>query len=133
MPKLTGTQRAAHECAALRVDQRLETAARGHADDVAGKHDVDRDNSLSPSGAIPAGRPETVSCGSGAGEDIAVGDTTAAAVRTAGLNSSGHRAFLPGCHQPSGAELDSNSMAAGQGARCLGASVRSGLITMGRS
>ncbi|WP_433296132.1 CAP domain-containing protein [Actinoplanes sp. CA-030573] len=94
--RLTNVQRTAHGCAALRIDDRLITAARAHSSDMIaenffshtgsnGSNFVDRE--------AAAGYPRK----SASAENIAWGYRTPADVVNAWMHSAGHRANILNC------------------------------------
>jgi uncharacterized protein YkwD len=91
---LTNAERAKAGCAALRVDSRLATSAQGHAADMATNNyfsHVSLDGRTFDQRIRAAGYP------SPGGENIAKGYTSAAAVMTGWMNSTGHRANILNC------------------------------------
>jgi len=94
--KLTNEQRTAKGCKALRVDDRLVTAARAHSTDMV------TENFFSHTGSngsnfvareVAAGYPKK----GASAENIAWGYRTPKDVVTAWMNSSGHRANILNC------------------------------------
>ena len=75
-------------------DSRLTTAARLHSEDMAA-HDYLSHTSLD--GRTPWQRMEAQGYTAGSAENIAAGYSTPAAVMTAWMNSSGHRANILSC------------------------------------
>lgn len=91
---LTNAERAKAGCAPLRVDSRLTTSAQGHATDLAVNNyfsHTSLDGRTSDVRIRNAGYP------SPGGENIAKGQTSPAAVMTAWMNSTGHRANILNC------------------------------------
>jgi uncharacterized protein YkwD len=92
---LTNAERAKHGCAALTVDSRLQAAAQGHSNDMIARNFFDHTN---PSGKNPGDRITAAGYRwSTYGENIAYGQRTPAAVMSAWMNSSGHRANILNC------------------------------------
>lgn len=92
---LTNAERAKHGCGALTVDSQLQAAAQGHSDDMVARNFFDHTN---PSGKNPGDRITAAGYRwSTYGENIAYGQRTPAAVMSAWMNSSGHRANILNC------------------------------------
>ncbi|QKW39260.1 CAP domain-containing protein [Actinomadura sp. NAK00032] len=91
---LTNAERAKEGCRALRVDQRLVTAARKHSADMAANGYFDH---TSRNGDSPWKRMEDAGYTSPGAENIAKGYPTAAAVVEGWMNSPGHRANILNC------------------------------------
>ncbi|WP_240810273.1 CAP domain-containing protein [Actinomadura sp. WMMA1423] len=92
---LTNAERAKNGCGALTVDSRLQAAAQGHSNDMIARNFFDHTN---PSGRNPGDRITAAGYRwSTYGENIAYGQRTAAAVMSAWMNSSGHRANILNC------------------------------------
>jgi uncharacterized protein YkwD len=92
---LVNQQRATAHCAALTVDSRLTTAARGHSQDMAARNYFDHNT---PQGVTPWTRITNAGYKySQAAENIAEGQTTPASVMDAWMNSAGHRANILNC------------------------------------
>ncbi|MGC4953603.1 CAP domain-containing protein [Actinomadura citrea] len=92
---LTNAERAKNGCGALTVDSRLQAAAQGHSDDMVARDFFDHTN---PSGKNPGDRITAAGYRwSTYGENIAYGQRTPAAVMSAWMNSSGHRANILNC------------------------------------
>jgi uncharacterized protein YkwD len=92
--ELTNAARADGGCAPLRVDTRLQAAARAHAVDMVDRHYFSH---LTPDGQDPSERAAAAGFPSGAGENIAMGYPTASAVMAGWMASSGHRANILNC------------------------------------
>lgn len=92
--RLTNAERAKEGCPALRTDERLRTAARGHSDDMAAKNYFSH---TAPSGSTFVERSRSAGYGSPGAENIARGQSTAAAVVAGWMNSEGHRANILNC------------------------------------
>jgi uncharacterized protein YkwD len=92
---LVNQERAKVGCAALRVDDRLVTAARGHSADMAARNYFDH---TTPEGVTFARRITRAGYRwSGAAENIAKGQPDAVSVMKAWMNSPGHRANILNC------------------------------------
>ncbi|MEU9843830.1 CAP domain-containing protein [Actinomadura sp. NPDC048032] len=92
---LTNAERAKNGCGALTVDSRLQAAAQGHSADMVARDFFDHTN---PSGRSPGDRITAAGYRwSTYGENIAYGQRTPAAVMSAWMNSSGHRANILNC------------------------------------
>lgn len=92
---LTNAERAKNGCGALTVDSRLQAAAQGHSDDMVARNFFDHTD---PSGRSPGDRITAAGYRwSTYGENIAYGQRTPAAVMSAWMNSSGHRANILNC------------------------------------
>lgn len=91
---LTNTERAKAGCPALRIDQRLVTAARRHSADMAANGYFDH---TSRNGDSPWKRMEDAGYPSPGAENIAKGYSTAAAVVAGWMKSPGHRANILNC------------------------------------
>jgi uncharacterized protein YkwD len=91
---MTNTAREGAGCAPLRIDSRLQAAARAHAVDMVDRHYFSH---LSPDGEDPSARAEAAGFPSGAGENIAMGYPTASAVMAGWMASTGHRANILNC------------------------------------
>ncbi|MBT8227230.1 MAG: CAP domain-containing protein [Dactylosporangium sp.] len=92
---LVNTERATAGCSAVTVDSRLTTAARGHSSDMATRGYFSHDT---PEGVTFSARITKAGyTWSTAGENIAMGQSTAAAVMKAWMNSSGHKANILNC------------------------------------
>ncbi|MFQ6171053.1 CAP domain-containing protein [Oryzobacter sp. R7] len=92
--RLVNVERAKVGCVALRSDSRLATAARLHSEDMA-RQDYFSHTSLD--GRTWIQRIQAQGYTAGSGENIAAGYSTPAAVMTAWMNSSGHRANILNC------------------------------------
>jgi len=92
--ELTNAARQKQGCAPLRVDDRLEAAAQAHAADMASRHYFSH---VSPEGLDPSARARAAGFPSGAGENIAMGFTTASVVMDGWMGSRGHRANILNC------------------------------------
>ncbi|MGI5205161.1 CAP domain-containing protein [Spirillospora sp. CA-108201] len=92
---LTNAERAKNGCGALTVDSRLQAAAQGHSEDMVARNFFDHTD---PSGGNPGDRITAAGYRwSTYGENIAYGQRTPAAVMSAWMNSSGHRANILNC------------------------------------
>nr|WP_276514143.1 CAP domain-containing protein [Actinomadura citrea] len=92
---MTNAERAKNGCGALTVDSRLQAAAQGHSDDMVARDFFDHTD---PSGKNPGDRITAAGYRwSTYGENIAYGQRTPAAVMSAWMNSSGHRANILNC------------------------------------
>lgn len=92
---LTNAERSKSGCGALTVDSQLQAAAQGHSDDMVARKFFDHTN---PSGKSPGDRITAAGYRwSTYGENIAYGQRTPAAVMSAWMNSSGHRANILNC------------------------------------
>jgi uncharacterized protein YkwD len=92
--QLTNSERAKAGCPALRVDQRLVTAARAHSADMAAKGYFSH---TSPNGDTFVDRIKRAGYSSPGAENIAKGYSTPAAVMEGWMNSPGHRANILNC------------------------------------
>lgn len=92
--ELVNAERTANGCSELRVDERLEAAARAHSDDMAERNYLEH---TSPEGEGPAERAAEEGYQGWSGENIAMGYPTAQAVVSAWMDSSGHRANILNC------------------------------------
>ena len=93
--KIVNAERATAGCPALTTDDRLIAAARGHSADMAARNYFSH---TTPEGVAFSTR--ITSAGyrwSGAGENIAKGQRTAADVMTSWMNSAGHKANILNC------------------------------------
>lgn len=92
---IVNDERAKAGCGPLTVDSRLTTAARRHSADMAARGYFDH---TTPEGVAFATRLTNAGYNwSTAGENIAKGQPTAAAVMRAWMNSAGHRANILNC------------------------------------
>jgi uncharacterized protein YkwD len=91
---LTNRARAAAGCGDLTTDARITRAAQAHSDDMAARDYFDHD---SPDGRGFADRITAAGYPSPGGENIAMGQRTAAGVVEAWLNSPGHRRNIEDC------------------------------------
>ena len=94
--KLTNDQRVSHGCKALRVDDRLTTAARAHSADMVSQNFFSHTGSNGSTFAAretAAGYPQR----GASAENIAWGYRTAKDVMTGWMNSPGHRANILNC------------------------------------
>lgn len=91
---LVNAERTANGCPELRVDRRLEVAARGHSEDMAERDYFDH---TSPEGDGPGDRAEEANYRWWSSENIAMGYPTAEAVVAGWMDSSGHRANILNC------------------------------------
>ncbi|WP_169806801.1 CAP domain-containing protein [Actinomadura macra] len=92
--ELTNAERAKAGCKALRVDERLATAAGRHSADMAANGYFDH---TSRNGDSPWKRMEDAGYPSPGAENIAKGYATAAAVVAGWMKSPGHRANILNC------------------------------------
>jgi uncharacterized protein YkwD len=92
--RLVNAERAKAGCGALRQDTRLDTAARGHSADMARRNYFSH---TTPDGVDPWERARAAGYNTPTGENIAMGQRTAAEVTKAWMNSSGHRANILNC------------------------------------
>jgi uncharacterized protein YkwD len=92
---LVNQERAKGGCQPVTADSRLATAARLHSEDMAARNFFDHTN---PDGVSFAKRINNAGYQwSGAGENIAKGQATPAAVMESWMNSPGHRANILNC------------------------------------
>ncbi|TDC70002.1 CAP domain-containing protein [Actinomadura sp. GC306] len=91
---LTNAERSKAGCGALRVDQRLVTAARKHSADMAANNYFSH---TSQNGDSPWDRMAAAGYPDAGAENIAKGYPTAAAVVKGWMNSPGHRANILNC------------------------------------
>jgi uncharacterized protein YkwD len=91
---LTNAEREKAGCPALRIDERLRQAARGHSEDMAAQDYFSHD---SPQGTTPWDRAEAAGYPDPSGENIARGYPDARSVVEAWMNSPGHRANILNC------------------------------------
>lgn len=91
---LVNAERTAHGCGGLRVDQRLESAARSHSEDMAERDYFDHTN---PEGEEGGDRAAEENYRWFSGENIAMGYPTAEAVVAGWMDSSGHRRNILNC------------------------------------
>jgi len=91
---LTNAERAKAGCGALRVDQRLVTAAKRHSADMAANNYFSH---TSQNGDSPWDRMAAAGYPDAGAENIAKGYPTAAAVVKGWMNSPGHRANILNC------------------------------------
>jgi uncharacterized protein YkwD len=93
--KLVNAQRAKAGCKAVKADDRLATAARGHSADMAARGYFSH---TTPEGTDFAARITKAGYRwAGAGENIAKGQSTPADVMVSWMNSDGHRANILNC------------------------------------
>lgn len=92
--ELTNAERAAAGCGAVKVDDRLAAAARGHSEDMAERDFFDHTN---PDGEDPWDRARAAGYDWAASENIAWGYRTAEEVVDGWMNSDGHRRNLLDC------------------------------------
>jgi uncharacterized protein YkwD len=92
--ELVNTERRKAGCAPVRLDPRLTAAALGHSRQMA---DEDFFSHTSPDGATFADRGEAQGYARSRSENIAAGNTTAAATMQQWMNSSGHRTNILDC------------------------------------
>lgn len=94
--ELTNAQRAANGCGALTVNTTLTSVAQAHSADMAANNYFDHTDKQ---GNDPFARMRAAGYSfSYAGENIAAGQQTPAAVMDAWMNSPGHRANILNCH-----------------------------------
>ncbi|HYN96590.1 MAG TPA: CAP domain-containing protein, partial [Pilimelia sp.] len=91
---LVNKARVAAGCRAVRTDERLRTAARGHSKDMARRNYFAHD---SLDGRSPWDRAKAAGYAQPIGENIAKGQRTPADVMQAWLNSPGHRRNILNC------------------------------------
>lgn len=91
---LVNDERTANGCSELRVDERLEEAARGHSEDMAERDYFDH---TTPDGEGPGDRAADAGYRWWSGENIAMGYRSAEAVVAAWMDSPGHRANILSC------------------------------------
>jgi uncharacterized protein YkwD len=92
---IVNQERAKAGCQPVTADSRLATAARLHSEDMAARNFFDHTN---PDGVSFADRITKAGYRwSGAGENIAKGQTTPASVMESWMNSPGHRANILNC------------------------------------
>jgi uncharacterized protein YkwD len=92
---LTNAQRATAGCKALSSNSKLTKAAQGHSVDMADNNYFDHN---SQDGTSPFDRMKADGYNfQAAAENIAMGQSTAAAVMTAWMNSAGHKANILNC------------------------------------
>ncbi|MEU5695482.1 CAP domain-containing protein [Actinosynnema sp. NPDC020468] len=91
---LVNEAREAAGCPAVRVDDRLTTAAQGHSADMAARGYFSHDT---PEGKDFAARVTDAGYPSPAGENIARGQRSAEDVMSAWMNSDGHRRNILNC------------------------------------
>jgi uncharacterized protein YkwD len=92
--RLVNVERAKVGCPTVRWEARLATAARLHSQDMAAKSYFSH---TSLDGRSPWDRIRAQGYTAGSAENIAAGQRTPAAVMTAWMNSSGHRANILNC------------------------------------
>ncbi|MGL4744142.1 MAG: CAP domain-containing protein [Phycicoccus sp.] len=92
--RLTNVERARAGCGAVRMETRLNTAARLHSEDMA-RHSYF--SHTSRDGRSPWDRIGAQGYTAGSGENIAAGYTTAAGVIKGWMDSPGHRANMLNC------------------------------------
>ena len=90
----TNAERDKAGCPALRIDERLRQAARGHSEDMAERNYFSHD---SPEGTTPWDRAKAAGYRDPSGENIARGYPDASSVVEAWMNSPGHRANILNC------------------------------------
>lgn len=94
--RLINIERTNNNCGTVRTDERLRTSARAHSTDMAQNNyfsHTGKDGSNFVVRAERAGYPK----GAAAGENIAYGYSTAAAVVKGWMNSDGHRRNILNC------------------------------------
>ena len=91
---LVNQARAAAGCGALTADPALAAVARAHSADMRDRDDISH---TSPEGLSPFDRAEQVGVDYSRAENIAYGQSDAAAVMQAWLESPGHRATILDC------------------------------------
>jgi uncharacterized protein YkwD len=92
--RLTNAERAEEGCEALRIDDRLRTAAREHSTDMAERGYFDHE---SPEGTSPWDRMRAAGYDAPGGENIAMGYPSPEAVVDAWMDSRGHRENILNC------------------------------------
>ncbi|MGL4178174.1 MAG: CAP domain-containing protein [Dermatophilaceae bacterium] len=92
--RLTNVERARAGCGSVRMDTRLNAAARLHSEDMA-RHSYF--SHTSRDGRSPWDRIGAQGYTAGSGENIAAGYTTAAAVIKGWMDSPGHKANMLNC------------------------------------
>lgn len=92
--RLTNAERAAAGCAPLRVDSQLTTAAQGHSEDMAARQYMAHE---SPEGVDPFDRARAAGYPALSGENVAMGQRTAAEVVEDWMNSEDHRRNIVNC------------------------------------
>ncbi|MBX6769598.1 MAG: CAP domain-containing protein, partial [Actinomadura rubrobrunea] len=92
--KLTNQERAKAGCSALKVDDRLVTAARKHSEDMAANNYFSHN---SQNGDDPFERMKAAGYPNPAAENIAMGYSSPEAVMEGWMNSSGHRRNILDC------------------------------------
>ncbi|MFW6034465.1 MAG: CAP domain-containing protein [bacterium] len=92
--ELVDAERTAEGCSGLRVDKRLEEAARGHSEDMAERDYFDHTN---PDGEGPNKRAQDEGYRWWSAENIAMGYPTAEAVVAGWMDSAGHRKNILDC------------------------------------
>ncbi|MBN1172089.1 MAG: CAP domain-containing protein [Micromonosporaceae bacterium] len=94
--ELVNVQRAKAGCSAVTIDSRLTSAARGHSSDMATRNYFSHDTK--GGGGFADRITKAGYVWSTAGENIAMGQTSAASVMNAWMNSSGHKANILNCN-----------------------------------
>ncbi|MEV0380919.1 CAP domain-containing protein [Nonomuraea sp. NPDC050643] len=94
--RLTNAERAKGGCQPLKHDPQLRAAAFGHSSDMAAKNYFSH-TSQDGRSFMDRIRAAGFTGGSGWAENIAMGQPTPAAVVTAWMNSSGHKANIMNC------------------------------------
>jgi uncharacterized protein YkwD len=92
--RLTNRARAGHGCRAVRTEGKLATAARRHSADMARKNFFSHTGS---DGSDFVRRAKRAGYHHAMGENIARGQSTAAEVVEAWMNSAGHRSIILNC------------------------------------
>ena len=92
--EITNQERATAGCAALKVDDRLTTAARGHSVDMATQNYFDH---VSKDGRSFVDRIKNAGFPNPGAENIAAGQQTPEAVMKSWMESAGHRANILNC------------------------------------
>lgn len=92
--KLVNAERKKSECAALREDARLRTAAQKHAKDMIDRNYFGHEN---PEGKTPMDRAKAAGYTGGVGENIARGHRGPKVVTRAWMESAGHRQNILDC------------------------------------
>ncbi|HEX5542400.1 MAG TPA: CAP domain-containing protein [Micromonospora sp.] len=91
---LVNKERAANDCGAVTINDRLTTAAQRHSQDQADHNTMSHTGS---DGSTPWQRAERAGYSHAIGENVAAGYRTPAAVMNGWMNSPGHRANILNC------------------------------------
>jgi uncharacterized protein YkwD len=92
--RLTNVERAKAGCGKVKLNTKLRTAMRGHTQDMANQNYFSHD---SLDGRSPWDRAKSAGYQTPIGENIAKGQTNAAAVMDGWMNSPGHRSNIVNC------------------------------------